>query len=158
MRFYTNVHQRFDEILVRGYENGKHLLREKRFIPLFMYLRRKNQSLKPQKVRVQNQLNLVKYLSAKVLLRNILVQKILMYMVMTDISASIFLRDIQRKKLSLILVKLNQSRLTLRLLLKVVFPMSLIVQKNYLQLLYKIIQQRKQFVLHLVHLIIQEMM
>ena len=35
MRFYTNVHQRFDEILVRGYENGKHFTARGTFHPTF---------------------------------------------------------------------------------------------------------------------------
>ena len=35
MRFYTNVHQRFDEILVRGYENGKHFTARETFHPTF---------------------------------------------------------------------------------------------------------------------------
>jgi len=35
MRFYTNVHQRFDEILVRGYENGKHFTTRETFNPTF---------------------------------------------------------------------------------------------------------------------------
>ena len=35
MRFYTNVHQRFDEILVRGYENGKHFTARETFNPTF---------------------------------------------------------------------------------------------------------------------------
>ena len=33
MRFYTNVHQRFNEILVRGYENGKHFTSREEFRP-----------------------------------------------------------------------------------------------------------------------------
>jgi len=33
MRFYTNVHQRFNEILVRGYENGKHFTSREVFNP-----------------------------------------------------------------------------------------------------------------------------
>ena len=33
MRFYTNVHQRFNEILVRGYENGKHFTSREEFKP-----------------------------------------------------------------------------------------------------------------------------
>ena len=33
MRFYTNVHQRFDEILVRGYENGRHFTAKETFYP-----------------------------------------------------------------------------------------------------------------------------
>ena len=33
MRFYTNVHQRFNEILVRGYENGKHFTSREQFNP-----------------------------------------------------------------------------------------------------------------------------
>ena len=33
MRFYTNVHQRFNEILVRGYENGKHFTAKETFYP-----------------------------------------------------------------------------------------------------------------------------
>ena len=35
MRFYTNVHQRFNEILVRGYENGKHFTARETFHPTF---------------------------------------------------------------------------------------------------------------------------
>ena len=35
MRFYTNVHQRFNEILVRGYENGKHFTLREEFNPTF---------------------------------------------------------------------------------------------------------------------------
>ena len=35
MRFYTNVHQRFNEILVRGYENGKHFTTKETFHPTF---------------------------------------------------------------------------------------------------------------------------
>ena len=35
MRFYTNVHQRFNEILVRGYENGKHFTSKETFYPTF---------------------------------------------------------------------------------------------------------------------------
>ena len=35
MRFYTNVHQRFNEILVRGYENGKHFTARETFRPTF---------------------------------------------------------------------------------------------------------------------------
>ena len=35
MRFYTNVHQRFNEILVRGYENGKHFTAKETFHPTF---------------------------------------------------------------------------------------------------------------------------
>ena len=35
MRFYTNVHQRFDEILVRGYENGKHFTTRETYHPTF---------------------------------------------------------------------------------------------------------------------------
>ena len=64
MRFYTNVHQRFNEILVRGYENGKHFTSREQFNPT-------------------------------------------LYMEMTDIFVSIFLKDIPKKKLSLILLKLN---------------------------------------------------
>ena len=35
MRFYTNVHQRFNEILVRGYENGRHFTTKETFHPTF---------------------------------------------------------------------------------------------------------------------------
>mgnify|MGYP001334758361 CR=1 FL=1 len=35
MRFYTNVYQRFNEILVRGYEDGKHFSFREEFYPTF---------------------------------------------------------------------------------------------------------------------------
>ena len=35
MRFYTNVYQRFNEILVRGYEDGKHFSYKETFHPTF---------------------------------------------------------------------------------------------------------------------------
>ena len=35
MRFYTNVYQRFNEILVRGYEDGKHFATREEFYPTF---------------------------------------------------------------------------------------------------------------------------
>ena len=44
MRFYTNVHQRFDEILVRGYENGKHFTARETFNPTF-YVPSKKESI-----------------------------------------------------------------------------------------------------------------
>ena len=43
MRFYTNVHQRFNEILVRGYENGKHFTAKETFYPTF-YIPSKKES------------------------------------------------------------------------------------------------------------------
>ena len=35
MRFYTNVYQRFNEMLVRGYEDGKHFSYREEFYPTF---------------------------------------------------------------------------------------------------------------------------
>ena len=35
MRFYTNVYQRFNEVLVRGYEDGKHFSAREEFYPTF---------------------------------------------------------------------------------------------------------------------------
>ena len=35
MRFYTNVYQRFNEMLVRGYENGKQFSYREPFAPTF---------------------------------------------------------------------------------------------------------------------------
>jgi len=46
MRFYTNVHQRFDEILVRGYENGKHFTARETFHPTFFVPSKRNSKYK----------------------------------------------------------------------------------------------------------------
>jgi len=46
MRFYTNVHQRFDEILVRGYENGKHFTARETFQPTFFVPSKRNSKYK----------------------------------------------------------------------------------------------------------------
>ena len=46
MRFYTNVHQRFDEILVRGYENGKHFTARETFHPTFYVPSKKKSKFK----------------------------------------------------------------------------------------------------------------
>ena len=46
MRFYTNVHQRFDEILVRGYENGKHFTVRETFRPTFYVPSKKESNYK----------------------------------------------------------------------------------------------------------------
>jgi DNA polymerase elongation subunit (family B) len=46
MRFYTNVHQRFDEILVRGYENGKHFTAREAFHPTFFVPSKRNSKYK----------------------------------------------------------------------------------------------------------------
>ena len=43
MRFYTNVHQRFNEILVRGYENGRHFTTKETFYPT-LYVPSKKES------------------------------------------------------------------------------------------------------------------
>ena len=46
MRFYTNVHQRFNEILVRGYENGKHFTSREVFNPTLYVPSKKNSKYK----------------------------------------------------------------------------------------------------------------
>ena len=46
MRFYTNVHQRFNEILVRGYENGKHFTLREEFNPTFYVPSKKDSKYK----------------------------------------------------------------------------------------------------------------
>jgi len=46
MRFYTNVHQRFNEILVRGYENGKHFTARETFHPTFYVPSKKKSKFK----------------------------------------------------------------------------------------------------------------
>ena len=43
MRFYTNVHQRFNEILIRGYENGRHFTAKETFHPT-LYVPSKKES------------------------------------------------------------------------------------------------------------------
>ena len=46
MRFYTNVYQRFNEILVRGYEDGKHFSYKETFHPTFFVPSKKDTKYK----------------------------------------------------------------------------------------------------------------
>ena len=46
MRFYTNVYQRFNEILVRGYEDGKHFSAREEFHPTFFVPSKKDTKYK----------------------------------------------------------------------------------------------------------------
>ena len=46
MRFYTNVYQRFNEMLVRGYEDGKHFSYREEFYPTFFVPSKKESKYK----------------------------------------------------------------------------------------------------------------
>ena len=46
MRFYTNVYEKFNKILVRGYENGEYFQREEEFFPTFFVKSRKESKYK----------------------------------------------------------------------------------------------------------------
>ena len=102
MRFYTNVHQRFNEILVRGYENGRHFTTKETFHPTFYVPSKKESKYKTLDGQSVEPINQVKYLIVRNLMRSILVYRDLMSMGMTGTSVSIFLRNIQRMRLSLI--------------------------------------------------------
>jgi DNA polymerase elongation subunit (family B) len=46
MRFYTNVYEKFNKILVRGYENGEYFQREEDFFPTFFVKSKKESKYK----------------------------------------------------------------------------------------------------------------
>jgi len=46
MRFYTSVYEKFNKILVRGYENGEYFQREEDFFPTFFVKSKKESKYK----------------------------------------------------------------------------------------------------------------
>ena len=46
MRFYTNVYEKFNKILVRGYDDGKYFQTEEEFYPTFFVGSNKNSKYK----------------------------------------------------------------------------------------------------------------
>ena len=109
MRFYTNVQMVGDNFLVRGYENGKHFAIREKFYPTLFVQSRRKQNTKHWMVNMLNLSNLVQFAIVANLSRSMMVSKTLRYMEMIDISINISQRNIQKKKLSLILVRSNFS-------------------------------------------------
>ena len=107
MRFYTNVQLIGNQFLVRGVENGKRYEHRDEFFPtLFVRSKKKTKyktlngvsvdAIKPGTVR-----------ECRDFLRSMMKSRDLKYMEMIVISTNTYQKNIQKMKLSLILVKLN---------------------------------------------------
>ena len=107
MRFYTNVHQRFDEILVRGYENGKHFTARETFHPTFYVPSKKKSKYKTLEGESVEPIKPGKISECKQFIDKYSEVDNFDVTEMTDISVSISPKNIQKKKSNLILVKLN---------------------------------------------------
>ena len=131
MRFYTNVQLVGDHVLVRGYENGRNFMTREKFYPtLFVPSKNKTkyktlegnyvETIQPGTVRECR--DFIKKYDG--------VENFKIYVIL-DTSISIFLKSIQRMKLSLILPRLKSPRLILKLSLKMDFLMLSRQQKKF---------------------------